>query len=520
MSILSKSKIKIFQSCPRRLWLSKFNPELEVKNPQMELIARRGTEFGEAVLSDFPNGKLVKTLNTDEALKLTADIFNGFAAGSSAVPIFEGAFLFDDVVVRVDIMNPIIIEDELLWELIEVKSGQIEVEKNGKLIRSPKFDEYLFDAASQKYIVENSGVKLSSVKLGVPNKDFVYQEKGNFLGLLKCYDITVEAEKLQSQFSEIISAAKHIYTLGEPPRETIDSKCTACGFIEYCSDTKTKESDSLIRVPTWYLGGSPNVKRVQEAMSYSRDLADLSDELLPEKKFREMKLIAENKKDTYIDQLLVDHLNSQPWPRYFLDYEFLSTPLPIWLGSSPSTTIPYQYSIHKWSGPDEVQIEHFEFLAESDSDPRQNLAKSLISSINDGAPIYTWSGKGVEGPVTAKLIEFVDTDMQKEKLQRISNSCVENDLLPWFREYFYTLGMHGQSIKQICKYFLPSNPYDMLNTKNGVDAMDGYEKYLKAASTVEKDLIKKDLLDYCRVDTEAMILVWRHILAQPQSVFS
>jgi CRISPR/Cas system-associated exonuclease Cas4 (RecB family) len=520
MSILSKSKIKIFQSCPRRLWLSKFKSELEVKNPQMDLIARRGTEFGEVVLSDFPNGKLVKTLNTDEALELTADIFKGFASGASVLPVFEGAFLFDDVVVRVDIMNPVIVNQELLWDLIEVKSGQIEVVKNGKLVRSSKFEEYLSDAASQQYIVENSGVKLNSVKLGVPNKDFVYQERGNYSGLLKCYDITVEAKKIQEKFSEIISAAKHIYTLSEAPEEVIDSKCATCGFIEYCSDTKTKESDASIRIPTWYLGGSPNVKRVQEAMSYSRDLADIDDELLPEKKFREMKLIAENKKDIYIDQLLFDHLSSQPWPRYFLDYEFLSTPLPIWLGSSPSTTIPYQYSIHKWSGPGDLQLTHFEFIAESDIDPRWELARSLIASIEDGPPIYTWSGKGVEGPITEKLIDFVETDEQKERLQRISNSCVENDLLPWFRDYFYTLGMHGQSIKQICKYFLPSNPYDTLNTKNGVDAMDGYEKFLRAPSAVEKQLIKKDLLDYCGVDTEAMILIWRHILAQPKSIFS
>jgi hypothetical protein len=520
MSILSKSKVKIFQSCPRRLWLSKFLPDLEVKNPQMELIARRGTAFGEAILVEFPNGQLIEPLNSEEALRLTADLFSSFASGAPVVPIFEGAFLFNDVLVRVDVLNPVFIADELFWELIEVKSGQIEVEKNGKLAKTPNFNEYLADAASQKCVVENCGVNLSSVKLGVPNKDFIYQEKGNFLGVLKCYDITTEAQELQSQFPRIISEAKAIYSLSEPPEAVIDSKCASCGFIEYCSDTKMKESDALIRVPTWYLGGSPNVKRVQEAMRHSRDLANLQDELLPEKKFSEMKLIAQNKKDVYIDQVLVDHLRGQPWPRYFLDYEFLSTPLPIWLGSNPSTTIPYQYSIHKWSKSDEIQTTHYEFLAEGDADPRYELAKSLIASINEDAPVYTWSGKGVEGPITAKLIDFVETDEQKERLRRISDSCISNDLLPWFREYFYALGMHGQSIKQICKYFLPSDPYALLNTKNGVDAMDGYEKYLKATSPEEKASLKKDLLAYCAVDTEAMILIWRHILAQPQSVFS
>jgi hypothetical protein len=521
MALLSKSKLKIHSACSRKLWLTKYQPEQEVKNPQLELIAKRGTEFGQAVLCDFPDGKLIETLDTERALAQTASIFGEFSRGAPVCPVFEAAFEYDDVIIRIDILSPVIENSQITWDLIEVKSGQIESEKADKVSKTPKFDEYLMDAAIQRYIATHAGLSIKAVKIGVPNKNFILATHGDYHGLLKCYDVNKEADYLIPNIKTLIADAKQILAQTSPPQAAIDSKCSNCGFLNFCTGAELKPHEAHVRVPTWYLGGSANVRKVQDAMPLSRDLAEIDDKFLTKKIHQQMKQVALNNKNLYIDHKLRDFLLEQPWPRYFLDFEFISSPVPIWRGTNPSTTIPFQFSLHKWSGPGEYGISHYEYLSENpDQDPRGNLAKALLAALDDGSNIYTWSGKNVEGPIISKLTHFVTSPADVKKLELITASCVQNDLLPWFQEYFYVLGMRGRSIKEICKYFLPQNPYDSLTAKNGVDAMNGYERFMSSNSIFEKESIKNELLEYCKVDTKAMILIWQHIIALPEPSFS
>jgi hypothetical protein len=521
MALLSKSKLKIYSTCSKKLWLKKYQSEQEVKNPQLELIAKRGTEFGQTVLCDFPEGKLIETLDTEKALAQTASIFREFSQGSTIYPVFEAALEYDDVIIRIDILSPVIENNQLVWDLIEVKSGQIESEKQEKVSKTPKFNEYLMDAAIQRYIATQAGLKIRTVMIGVPNKNFIYGTHGNYHELLKCYDVNEEIEHLTLNIQTLIAGAKQTLSRPFPPQVKIDSKCSNCGFLTFCTGAELKPEEAYIRVPTWYLGGSANVRKVQDLMLQSRDLAEIDDQFLTKKIHREMKQVALNNKNLYIDHKLSDFLSEQTWPRYFLDFEFISTPVPIWKGTSPSTTIPFQFSLHKWVENCDSSITHYEFLSEdSGKDPRFDLAQALLQAIEDGACIYTWSGKNVEGPIILKLANFMKLPDEIRRLEQIAQSCINNDLLPWFQEYFYALGMRGRSIKEICKFFLPQNPYDFLVTKNGVDAMNGYERLMSTNCNSEKNLIRKELLEYCKVDTKAMILIWQHILALPKSSFS
>jgi len=173
--------------------------------------------------------------------------------------------------------------------------------------------------------------------------------------------------------------------------------------------------------------------------------------------------------------------------------------------------VPFQFSLHKWSGPLEPIIKHTQYIAESLTDPRQEFIRQLIAAFDEDGPIYTWHGNSVEGPITHKLCEFA-TKEQCLSLERISRRCKKDDLLKLFQQYFYTLGMHGWSIKEVARCLLLDSPYKSLAVENGLQAMAGYEDFLFMTPSSERDLLKNQLLAYCKTDTQVMIDIWRAVL--------
>src|SRR5574343_779260 len=94
---LSKSKILLHRQCPKRLWLKIHKPRLAVVDPAAEARFRDGKKVGDVARQLYPGGDFIDTLNRDEALARTAaDLKSG------KKPIFEAAFLHDDVLVRAD----------------------------------------------------------------------------------------------------------------------------------------------------------------------------------------------------------------------------------------------------------------------------------------------------------------------------------------------------------------------------------------------------------------------------------
>ena len=507
--MLSKSKIVAGLQCQTKLWLGTHAKHLGKISAQQQLVMQRGEEFGVIARDQFPGGRLIRVLdangkvNVQEALRQTQDILKEFANGSARVPLYEATFSRDDTIVMADILLP---TDNGAWKIIEVKSGKA---KNGDQLN----ERYVIDAAIQTYVA-SATICIESTSLGFPNSEFLYTKTGNYQGLLKVEDVSSQIAEHLADMPQTIASMKQVIKASEAPPSQISSVCKGCEFIEHCSGA-TLAPDESIRVPVWYLGSSPDVAIVQELMKEHRDLATVPPEKLTKPIHQQMRHIAKAGQH-YIDQKLIDYLEDQPWPRYFLDYEYLGKPVPLWLQTKVNEQVPFQFSLHKWNGPNDVVIQHVEYIADSLSDPRQEFISKLIEAFGDGgfnsvAPIYTWHGNSVEGPMTLKLAQMATTD-QAKKLESIAQRCKNHDLLKVFQQYFYTLGMHGWSIKEIARCLLPSNPYDALSTANGVQAMAGYEDFLLMSLSAEREQLKQDLLTYCKVDTQVMIDIWRAVL--------
>jgi DNA-nicking Smr family endonuclease len=65
-------------------------------------------------------------------------------------------------------------------------------------------------------------------------------------------------------------------------------------------------------------------------------------------------------------------------PAYFMDFETIHFPIPIWKGTRPYQQIPFQFSVHRLSRTG--QLESRAFLDLSGKDPAQNFAEALLAA--------------------------------------------------------------------------------------------------------------------------------------------
>ncbi len=502
---LSKSRLQSHAQCVKRLWLELHASDLADVDEASQLIFDRGNAFGEAVRSLFVAGHLIDTLDTAEALRQTAAYLAAFDAGQSRVPLFEAAFQFENVLVRVDILEP---QADGRWRLIEVKSGMV---KRGV---QPKAT-YVRDAAIQAYVLERFGFPLAAVELGTPSPDFVRNSLSSFDGLLARHDITADARELYPWVASQIASASSTASASEAPDVGPGDQCNTpyrCPFITHCSQAALAP-DENIRVPVWHLAGSPTTRLVRELMTTYRDLADVPEQSLADPMHRIMRKVARNEISAWVAPALKQWLQAQPFPRYFLDYEFIGSPLPIWLGTRPGERVAFQASVHVWRAPD-AAIEHHAFIAESLSDPRPQLARALADWMAEPGPVFAWAGKSVEAPVTEGLADVYPA--AAGVLQRIADSCRKHDPLPVFREGLYLPAMAGDwGLKSVSTALLGENRYARLAIRNGVEAMRGYERLVALAEGAERDRLRQDLLDYCNLDTSIMLDVWNAVLNLP-----
>ncbi len=502
---LSKSKLQKHRQCPKYLWLAENNPTLEETNDISEIIMEQGNVFGSLIKNNFYNTFDIKEKNIQKAIIETNNLIKEIVKEEKDATIFEPAFLYKDVIVRVDIFE--YISKLKKWNITEVKSGNIFKKLDIK-------DHLLFDAAIQNFVVKNNNIRVNNVYLGYPNKKFVLKTEGDYKNLLSLELINTEVQTLFEEVeNEIKSAYKNILQTDEPDIN-IDSHCNKphhCSFINYCSKAEILKDEKL-DTPVWYLGGSPTVKIVKSLMEKGyRDLSQVPDEYLKTDIQIKMKKVSQTKKN-FIDKKLIKFLENEPWPRYFLDYETISSPFPLFLGTSPGGRIPFQYSIHKWEQYDKEPIA-FDFVHNQTSDPRTIMGQKICEIITEKkCGIYTWHGRSVEAPITKDIINFTEETKYKDQLRNILELMKKGDLLPYFKENFYMYGQENWSVKSIAENLLDHNPYSDLKIKGGAEAMEIYHQYRKINNT-NKNEMKKNLIDYCAVDTSVMIDIWKAVLS-------
>ena len=141
--MLSKSKFILGQQCAKSFWLDLNDepPTNEADDAAKDRL-RAGDEVGEIAKEIFPGGKAVPFLKGEhkEMFDITKNLIK-----DGVTTIYEASFIYDDIFVRVDLMN----KTEKGWDIYEVKSST----------KIKKYHEY--DASIQWHVLRD--LKLFSI---------------------------------------------------------------------------------------------------------------------------------------------------------------------------------------------------------------------------------------------------------------------------------------------------------------------------------------------------------------------
>ncbi len=205
---------------------------------------------------------------------------------------------------------------------------------------------------------------------------------------------------------------------------------------------------------------------------------------------------------------LASRLGEISFPASFLDFEALNPAIPIYVGTRPYQTIPFQWSVHVRDT--NGGLRHSSFLDDGPGDPRERFAASLLAAMPPRGAIVTYSS--YEETVMKGLAQAFP-----EYESRLLAACGRIvDLLPIIRGSYYHPKFHGNfSIKSVISALAPELAYDNLEIPEGRAAAAAYAGLI-ASDTPQSDgaEIREALLAYCERDTEAMVRVFETLLAE------
>ncbi|MBU4463360.1 MAG: DUF2779 domain-containing protein, partial [Proteobacteria bacterium] len=210
-----------------------------------------------------------------------------------------------------------------------------------------------------------------------------------------------------------------------------------------------------------------------------------------------------NKEDSTNPVRVKDFIDSLWYPLCYLDFETFDTPIPPFDGTRPYQKIPFQYSLHIQE-KEGVEPIHFEYLAEPGNDPRRELAEKLLAEIPKDACILTYN-QAFERGVLKNLAEAFP-DLADDINARIEN--IRDLMIPFRKRDVYRWQMRGSySIKAVLLALVPELSYDDLSVSDGLMAMLVYHEMYKIDDTDKVVELRKGLLEYCRLDTLAMVKI-------------
>ncbi|MCA9329592.1 DUF2779 domain-containing protein, partial [Candidatus Saccharibacteria bacterium] len=198
------------------------------------------------------------------------------------------------------------------------------------------------------------------------------------------------------------------------------------------------------------------------------------------------------------------------YPLYFLDYETMMSLVPYFDGHRPYQQVPFQYSLHILESR-EAELTQKEYLHRENSNPAQPLAEQLVKDIGDKGSVIVWF-EGFEKARNTELGEMLPE--YKQAMEAINNRVVDL-MIPFKLKWYDDPRFNGSaSIKQILPVVCPHLSYKELGIQEGGSAQRLWmEAILDAKRADQKDQILDDLIEYCKLDTHAMVEIYKCLKA-------
>lgn len=406
-----------------------------------------------------------------------------------------------------------------------------------------------------------------------PEKDKYIQELIEE-GILDYLDVNEEVIALQNEIRQRAGTFIRILNDGITEQDyQINKKCKECEFNTTDEDRNGFEEcwgDMAYNDPhifdLYYGGGIGHYTKgfyydelISEGKSSLYDidierLRNISGEfgVRAERQLLQIKNTKENSE--WISPELSSKIKELPYPIHFIDFETYTGALPFHKGMRPYELIAFQWSCHTIKHEGETP-EHEEWIHTGSDFPNFEFAKSLMEHIENTSTPLMWSHH--ENTVLRTILDQMDIfSYEDEKLKVWLTNMTHDknregrwvDMNTMTQQYYFHPDMKGRtSIKKVLpavwsnhsylynvphfKDFAPKkhetgiiDPYDKLTAgieysetddevvKEGTAAMRAYQR-IRFDDTIkqqQKDEIKSQLLQYCKLDTLAMVIIGYH----------
>jgi hypothetical protein len=490
MMRISKSRFLQYIQCPKRYWLGVHQPELADERDMT--VFTNGTRVGEYARGLFPGGVLLEHRKDGwlEIERMLTETKHHVEAGTRV--LYEAAFATDNLIAICDIL----VKSEKGYEVYEVKSsGSIK-------------DVYFPDAAFQYHVLDECGIDVSKIFITHINTGYIRQKEIDIDELFFHNDVTSHVKQISEEIIEAIPDIENVYRSLDEPVVAIDIQCETpyeCEFMGYCfSDIKEHSVFELAGISQ-----ALKYELYNKGIVYFKDI--LSSEIQLKKSIMQQIEVAQAGQSVVEAENIMEFLENLHYPLYFLDFETINPAIPLYEGTSPYEQIPTQYSLH-FIDEEGAQLHHMEFLAAEGMDPRRDISKSLISNIPPDACVLAYH-MSFEKKVISKLAQIFPD--YSEKLLQI-NENMHDLIIPFRKRFYYTDEMKGKSsIKSVLPALYPDDPelsYDNLDViHNGSEASNAYLA-LTDMNEQDREKTKRNLLEYCKLDTLAMVRIWEKLL--------
>ena len=476
---LSKSKFLSGLQCHKRLYLEITQPELaEPPDLSTQAILAMGREIGLLAQRRFPGGVLVAPglRPREAAVAQTAKLLQ-----DPGVPaIFEGAFEYEGVIVRVDILQrvPCAESHRLAWRLIEVKSS------------ARVKDVHLDDLAIQRHVLLGAGLDIADTCLMHIDTDYWYEGgEVDLEALFALVDVSAVVVERQRNVPERLGAMKSMLLDPQAPVIEPDARCHSpheCPFWAHCTQDKPRRW-------IYYLPGPKKVVQqlAQEGIAVIDDIPDDANLSVTQRRVKDNL--------EWVSPELGRVLQSVEYPVHHVDFETMMLAVPKFSRMNPYQSIPVQWSNHIELASGEII--HHEFLHTDATEPRREWAERLLASLGDHGTIVVYSSyeQAMMRQVAEAFPEF------RHAFASITNRLW--DLHPVIKEHYYHPAFLGSySIKSVLPVMVPELSYRDLPIQEGAQAASEYYRMVFIEEDwIEQARIREALLQYCARDTMAMV---------------
>lgn len=441
------------------------------KSPPLDEAARfrmeQGREVGAFARHLLPSGNLVQGPR-EWMIAHTQELI----VDDDIKTIFEATFSAGTLTAKVDVLN----RNGDGWDVIEVKSGF-------------SADKYVDDLAYTVMVLRSARVPIRRSSLLLLSRNYRRGDPAH--KMFTCVDKTAEVDTRSKTFAEDAPSFVRKVDAEQLPDPALCSACRACDFFKTKCLGRQYEH-TVLELPSLH---HTKLKRLSD--SGIVDITAVPDDLQLNDLQRRVKTAATSG-SVFVSTGLGRELNAIDWPCHYLDFETVSSALPLYDGHGCHRPVLTQFSVHHRDSPD-AEPRHSEFLADAEQSQELLLARRLIEVLGtEGAIIVYGNFEDIRIKALIKQFPTLVGDLGAVRARLV-------DLQKIIKKHVYHPAFAGRfSLKKVVPVLVSGVGYEELEIADGDSASATFARMARGEIENVPEA-RESLLAYCKTDTLVMV---------------